>query len=544
MTSWILAAVLGTACLVLGLLLYRAHAHARAAAAQLRDHLARAPLAIIEWGPEWRIVRWEGEAERIFGYPAAEVLGRRLAEIGLVHPDDAAAVDAVGNQLTGGQHRIVVSKNRNVTRDGRTVYCEWYNSVAFDGAGHVASMLSFVVDVTAQRNAEEQLRRSQRLEAIGRLAGGVAHETNNQMSVVLGFASHVAKDGNLTLQQRADMEEIRQAAERVATVTRQLLAFSRQQLLKTETLDLGVEVRAAAALLGRLLGPDVRLVVDAPAAPLWIRADRTQISQILVNCGVNARDAMPRGGALTIKATRVTTMPRGRLGTAFGEAGIVLLSIRDTGVGIASDVAERIFDPFFTTKPVGEGTGLGLSVVEGIVAQSGGDVWLDGGAGRGATFTFGFAAVASPAVAVFPGPPGTPIPRGAGTILVVEDEPSVRAIMVRVLSEAGYAPLVAEHGAAALEVLRSADGGVRLVIADYAMPLMDGAMLAERLAVEWPAVPLLVVSGHPAELVVRAAGPLASAPFLQKPFPPERLLQRVRELIAAPALRAPPAGVS
>lgn len=233
--------------LLLGLLLVRARFHARAATAELRDHLTRAPLAVIEWGPEWRIVRWEGEAERIFGYPAAEVLGQRLADLGLVHPDDRVAVDAVGQQLTAGHDRIIVSKNRNLTRDGRTIHCEWYNSVALDSRGEVASMLSFVVDVTAQRNAEEQLRRTQRLEEIGRLAGGVAHETNNQMSVVLGFASQVAKGPNLTAEQRADLEEVRRAAERVAAVTRQLLAFSRQQVLRPEPVDLGAEVRAASA---------------------------------------------------------------------------------------------------------------------------------------------------------------------------------------------------------------------------------------------------------------------------------------------------------
>ncbi|MGH7629893.1 MAG: hybrid sensor histidine kinase/response regulator [Gemmatimonadales bacterium] len=773
MSAWLLVAVLAVVCALLGAAHARARAHAEAAAARLRDHLTGAPVAVIEWGPEWRILRWEGEAERIFGYPAADVLGRRLADLGLVHPDDVAAVEAVGAQLTGGRHRIVVSRNRNITRDGRTIHCEWHNSVAFDRKGQVASMLSFVVDVTAQqqrgteqlaaalaeaapglvwatdpegrptyvnpaweaytgatladaqsgglvqfnhpddvrrladawaaaveagasftgefrhrrhdgeyhwflshavpirdasgcltawigtgididerkaqdervrwqaglldatydaviawapdrrivfwnqgaerlygwsaaeaeghviqnllrtrggdgrpmtdvlaalyrdgrwtgelrqwtrdgremivagrlvllprsgaeplvleanrdvteqRLAEEQLRRAQRLEAIGRLAGGVAHETNNQMSVVLGFASYVARADNLTPQQRTDVDEIRRAAERVATLTRQLLALSRQQVLKTEILDLAVEVRGAGALLGRLLGPEIRLVVDTPPNPLWVRADRTQLSQLLVNSAVNARDAMPAGGTLTIAAAAVPTMPRGRLGATFPAAGIVLLTIRDTGSGIAPEVADRIFDPFFTTKGVGEGTGLGLSVVEGIVAQSAGDLWVESTAGVGACFTFGFPRVREPAPDPAPAAAAADTPPGEGAILVVEDEASVRAMMVRALSGAGYETVVADNGAAALQALHAANGVVRLVIADYSMPVMDGATLAEALSERWPTLPLLIVSGHPAELVARRRGPVVAASFLQKPFAPESLLRRVREL--------------
>ncbi|MGH7519334.1 MAG: PAS domain-containing hybrid sensor histidine kinase/response regulator [Gemmatimonadales bacterium] len=786
MLFWLLLLlIMAILCAGLGAALYGARVRAHRAAAQLRDHLALAPLAVIEWGPEWRIVRWEGEAARIFGYPAADVLGRRLADTGLVHPDDVAAVAEVGAELTRGRRRIVVSRNRNVTRDGRTIHCVWHNSVALDGDGNVASMLSFVVDVTAQhereaeqqaaaaalaeserryrslaeagpgfvwatdaagrptyvnpaweaytgavladaqaggwdrfhhpddlqrladasaraadtgtpfdgefryrrhdgvyhwflshavpvrdasgrvsawigtsididerkaqdervrwqagllnatydavvawapdrsivfwnqgaerlygwraaeaegcniqhllrtrggdgssmadvlralhregrwtgelrqwtrngrevtvaarlvllpragaeplvleanrdvteqRLAEEQLRRAQRLEAIGRLAGGVAHETNNQMSVVLGFASYVARGDNLTPQQRGDLDEICRASERVATLTRQLLAFSRQQVLKTEVLDLVAEVRAAAALLGRLLGPGIRLVVETPPSPLWIRADRTQFSQLLVNCGVNARDAMPDGGTLTIAAAPVATMRRGRLGVGFTDRGIALLTIRDTGAGIAPDIAERIFEPFFTTKRVGEGTGLGLSVVEGIVAQSGGDLWVETAVGRGTCFSFGFPGEPEPAAS-----PGLPAvvakaPRGEGTILVVEDEVSVRAMMVRALTEAGYTALLAEHGTAALETLRTTNGAVLLVIADYSMPVMDGAGLAEALAERWPALPLLIVSGHPAEVVAGRRAPAIAASFLQKPFLPETLLRRVREL--------------
>jgi PAS domain S-box-containing protein len=540
---WILVALLAGGCALLGAALLRARRRTAAAASQFHDHLARAPLAVIEWGPEWRIVRWEGEAERIFGYTASETVGRRLDELALVHPDDAAAVTRVGEQLTAGRDRIVISKNRNVTRDGRTIHCEWYNSVALDGSGRVASMLSFVVDVTAQRNAEEQLRRTQRLEEIGRLAGGVAHETNNQMSVVLGFASQVSKAANLSAEQQADLEEVRRAAERVATVTRQLLAFSRQQVLRPEPVDLGAEVREASALLGRLLGPDLALVVNAATEPLWICADRTQITQLLVNCAVNARHAMPGGGTLTLTTSAAPSMPRGRLGTAFGDAPIALLSIRDTGLGIAPEVAERIFDPFFTTKPLGEGTGLGLSVVEGIVAQSRGDVWLETEPGRGTCFTFGFPIAGAPRAPADP-TPASAGSAGSGMVLVVDDEPGVRAMLVRVLAQAGYTPLEAPDGVAALALLRSHAGAVRAVVSDQAMPNMDGAALAEHLRIEWPGLPIVIVSGHAVQMVTRGGGAIAAARFLQKPFPPERLLDVLADLLGECALRPQQSSVS
>jgi PAS domain S-box-containing protein len=483
--------------------------------------------AVVAWAPDRSIVFWNQGAERLYGWRAAEAEGRSIQSLLRTRGGDGSSMaDVIAALHREGRW---TGELRQWTRDGRELTVAG-RLVLLPRAGAEPLVLEANRDVTEQRLAEEQLRRAQRLEAIGRLAGGVAHETNNQMSVVLGFASYVARADNLTPQQRSDLDEIRRASERVATLTRQLLAFSRQQVLKTEVLDLAGEVRAGGALLGRLLGPEIRLVVETPPSPLWIRADRTQISQLLVNCGVNARDAMPGGGTLTIEAAPVESMPRGRLGVGFTGCGIALLTIRDTGSGIASHIAERIFEPFFTTKRVGEGTGLGLSVVEGIVAQSGGDLWVESAVGRGTCFSFGFPSEPEPASSPVPTGAMAKAPQGEGTILVVEDEGSVRAMMVRALTEAGYTTLLAEHGAAALETLETRNGAVRLVIADYSMPVMDGAGLAEALAERWPALPVLIVSGHPAEVVAGRRGPTIAASFLQKPFPPETLLLRVHEL--------------
>jgi CheY-like chemotaxis protein len=354
------------------------------------------------------------------------------------------------------------------------------------------------------------------------------------MRVVLGLADYLGRSDNLTAHQRTDVAEIRVAAERVATLTRQLLAFSRRQVLKVEVVDLAQEVRAARGLLGKLIGPSIELGVQTPEEPLWIQVDRTQLAQLLINCAVNARDAMPGGGSLAISAASMDAVPRGRLGTAFTGGGVGLV-IRDTGNGFAPDLADRIFDPFFTTKAVGEGSGLGLSVVEGIVAQSGGDLAVQSTVGKGTEFSFWFPRVeAPPEPAATRRDAGEALPRGEGTILVVEDEPNVRQIVVRTLADAGYQTLAAGDGSAALDALRRANGDVRLVIADYAMPGLDGAALAERLDADWPGLPILLVSGHSVELVA-GRGAAAAAAFLQKPFTPAALLHRVSELMARPA---------
>src|ERR687898_466933 len=312
----------------------------------------------------------------------------------------------------------------------------------FDETGRVRGAVGAYVDMTDLRQARAQLERAQRMESIGTLAGGVAHETNNQMTVVLGFAQFLMGAANITAAQRRDLQQVKLGAERVAQLTRQLLALSRRQTLHTESLDLDALVRESRPLLQRLVGPENKLVMQLDAAPKWVQGDRTQLVQVLLNLVMNARDAMPEGGRVTIRTARVDEVPPGgRFGRPWNSDGAAILSVSDTGTGIDSSISSRVFEPFFTTKPVGRGTGLGLSVVEGIIEQSNGEMWLSSEAERGTTFTIALPLVEparDTAARVERSPEG-----GNETIVLVDDEDGVREVLARGLQERGYRVLEA-----------------------------------------------------------------------------------------------------
>jgi PAS domain S-box-containing protein len=445
------------------------------------------------------------------------------------HPDDLPRLRAewAAAVAAGGTIEVEYRYRRH---DGAYRWFVGRTVPVLDEQGRPRGWMGTSIDVHDSRMKEEQLRQAQRLDAVGRLAGGMAHEANNQMAVVLGFTRFVSRGENLTPAQRNDLGEVERAAARVASLTQQLLAFSRQQLLAPELVDLGAEVRSATAVLSRLIGPEVVVEVHTPPAGPWIRADRTQLAQIVINCALNARDAMPGGGSLTVSVTTAMPPGPGRLRTALPAAAeLAFLAIADTGEGIPPDALRRVFDPFFTTKGVGRGSGLGLSVVEGIVAQSGGDIWVETALGAGTTFRFGFplagAPGAEPAVPV----PAEPKP-GSGRILVVDDEPSVRSMLSRTLEQAGYGVMLSANGREALEALASEDG-IALVIADLSMPAMDGRALARQIGQRWPALPVLIVSGH---LLDGRHGqlPAGQRHWLQKPFDPEALVAKVAAMLA------------
>jgi PAS domain S-box-containing protein len=491
--------------------------------------------AIITWEMDAGICYWNAGAERLYGWTAAEVAGDDTRK--LLHPRraDARPLSEIRRDLLAVG--IWEGELWHRTRDGREVIVSSRMVVLSRHAG-APWVLETNRDISAQRAAEEQVRRAQRLEAVGRLAGGTAHEVNNQMAVVLGFAAFVARAENLSAQQRADLGEVERAANRVATLTRQLLAFSRQQVLEPEVIDLGAEVRNAAAVLTRVLGPDIRLDVRTPVVGPWIRADRTQLAQIVINCAVNGRDAMPQGGDLTVTVSTGLPAAGGRLGAGFAPGTrLALLAIGDSGEGIPAERLGRIFEPFFTTKEIGKGSGLGLSVVEGIVAQSGGEIWVDTEMGVGTCFTFGFPAMAQPTRPVERSDPGAAA-GGAGTVLVVDDEPAVRAMVARALAQAGYDALEHGSGEQALGTLAEKGGRVDLVVTDVAMPGMSGGTLAQAIVERWPAVPILFISGHSLEGAnQRQRAPDDPAPlpgghaFLQKPFTPDVLVRHVRDVL-------------
>jgi signal transduction histidine kinase len=401
----------------------------------------------------------------------------------------------------------------------------------FDAAGKVRGAVGAFLDITEQRQAQAQLERAQRMESLGRLAGGIAHETNNQMSVVLGLADYVLQGANLDPQQRRDLGEVRRAAERVAQLTRQLLALSRRQLLRSEPVELDALLRDAQSILARLIGPDFELKMDLDATGTWVRGDRTQLIQVLLNLGINARDAMPGGGRLVI-GTRSGPVPaaHGRLGRQWppGEQAAIL-SVRDTGTGIDPSIGGRIFEPFFTTKPVGSGSGLGLSVVEGIVAQSGGEIWVESAQGQGTTISLALPTVAAPASEEQV--PPAPVTGGSEALLVVDDEPAVRQLLKRQLADRGYRVLEASGGAEALQLLQTRGREIHLVVSDVAMPGMSGVELARQAAAVDPLIPFVFVSGQPRESLAEYGDPAPHGIVIEKPFSSDELAKAVRGVL-------------
>ena len=404
-----------------------------------------------------------------------------------------------------------------------------------DGDRGVREWIGTVTDVEEQWQAEDRLRRAERMETVGRLAGGIAHEANNQMSVILGSAQFVLGRNDIPEVVREDVEYIHRAAVRTAGITQQLLAFSRRQVLQPQVVDLDGLILGAEPILRRTLGERSRLVVLPAAGAGRIKADPGQLEQVLLNLVLNARDAMPEGGTVTVETSSVTLTPEyiaPKGVTTFVPGPHVLLTVSDTGVGMDRQTAGRAFEPFFTTKPTGEGTGLGLATVYGIVKQSGGYIWLYSEPGRGTTFKIYLPEVGG-APAPVSGSAPAPAAAGGETVLLVEDEQSVRAVLGRVLREQGYRLLEAPHGTTALEL--AADTGTRidLVVADVVMPEVGGRELAAGLATLRPGLPILFISGYTGHDVVERGLIERDWPFLAKPVAPDALLRKVRELLDA-----------
>ena len=384
------------------------------------------------------------------------------------------------------------------------------------------------------RENETRFRQAAKMEAIGRLAGGVAHDFNNQLNAVMGFAAFAARDPGIGARARQDLEEVRKATERMAGLTRQLLAFSRQQVLQPETLQLNAAVLDGCSLLQRLIGSHIEMRLDLTADPTWVRVDRAQLLQVLMNLAINARDAMPRGGRLGIRTGHLEVGARDPAGEAIEPAApgrYVLLAVSDTGVGIRPEHLPHLFEPFFTTKEQGQGTGLGLATVHGVVTQSQGQIRVKSHAGEGTEFTVLFPAVAAPSDAPEAGDRPPAMTQRSARLLVVDDEDSVRSVVSRTLEEEGYEVRQARNGREALDCL-SENGRVDVVLTDVVMPELGGRELVERLAVDHPGLPVIWMSGHPRDAAFADGGPGAAHPFLQKPIPAEVLIRTVEGVLA------------
>ncbi|HEY1178936.1 MAG TPA: ATP-binding protein, partial [Phytomonospora sp.] len=413
------------------------------------------------------------------------------------------------------------------------------NRIGDDADGR-APLAYVATDITERKQLEEQFRQAQKMEAVGQLAGGVAHDFNNLLAVMTSYTGMLLADLPADDPARADLEEIRRAAERAAGLTRQLLAFSRQQVLQPRILDVNAVVRDLEKMLARVLREDVRLETALTPTLGRVHADPGQLEQVIVNLAVNARDAMPAGGMLTIETADVEldeAYCRARADVTPGP--YVMLAVSDTGVGMDAATQARIFEPFFTTKDVGKGTGLGLSTVYGIVKQSGGHVAVYSEPGLGTTFKV-YLPRASTSPAGRPRSGSHPaLHHGSGTVLLVEDDAQVRAAARRILARAGYTVLEAASGPEALRLCAErpqSAGPIDLLLTDMVMPEMGGRELAARVRVLHPAAATAFMSGYTADAVLRHGVVDPGSVFIQKPFTPETLTQKVREGLSGVAI--------
>ncbi len=513
----------------------RAEEEIRQSEQKLQMHIENTPLAVVEWDLDFRVVTWNPAAERIFGYTRTEAIGQHGHFI--VPPDVRPAVDRVWQDLLttkkGGKRGAA---NDNVTKDGRLISCEWYNTPLIDDAGRVLGVASLVQDVSERVGLEERLRQSQKMEAVGRLAGGVAHDFNNLLTVIIGYTQILA-DGVPSGSRLAESAaQIKSAADRAAGITRQLLAFSRKQVLSPRIINLNDIVLNLDSLLRRLIGEDIE-VITMPANGLGsVRADPGQIEQVLMNLALNARDAMPQGGTLTLETANVD-LDEAYAGEhqPIGPGHYVMLVVSDNGHGMTPEVRARVFEPFFTTKEVGKGTGLGLSTVYGIIKQSGGYIWVYSEPGRGTSFKIYFPRVDQTAQTLGSDRRPGGVQRGTETILLVEDDPQLRQLSSSVLAHCGYKVLVAGGPEEALTVAQSNHRDLRLLVTDVIMPTMNGRQLAEKILQISPKTRVLYISGYTNNAIAHFGVLDEGLWFLPKPFTLSALIAKVREVLDAPA---------
>ncbi|HEX3156983.1 MAG TPA: response regulator [Gemmatimonadaceae bacterium] len=479
------------------------------------------------------VLRYASPAhERVLGFRPDELVGRPAREH--LHPDDLPTVVAFFQTARRNPGLLIGIEFRYAGADG-----SWHQML---GSGinllhdpAIGGIVMNAQDVTERQQLQEQLQQAQKMEAIGRLAGGIAHDFNNLLTVIRSYAELLQLELTEAGAPRSEIVEIQAAADRAAALTRQLLSFSRKQVLRPRVLDLNVVVGGVEAMLRRLIGREVTLeIVRDPAAAL-VEADASQLEQVILNLAINAADAMPAGGRLTIQTDLVeldAEFARVRAGLRAGPH--VMLTVRDTGAGMDADTVLQIFEPFFTTKEPGKGTGLGLATVYGIVRQSRGHVAVESVPGYGTTFRVFLPRAAD--AAPLPRPvAAVTAPQGAETILLVEDEDAVRAVLRRLLVRRGFTVLEAEHGAEALAVSEEHDGPIDLVITDLMMPEMGGRELVQRLAARRVGLRVLFMSGYTTDELMRhgAVGPYKA--FIQKPFALDEIADRIRQVLDGPA---------
>ncbi len=473
-----------------------------------------------------------------FGYKIEEWFDQPDMWLSLIHEEDRERVlrttEAAMNQGldTELEYRII-------SRDGAIHWLHDKGRFVSDDKGKQIGWQGVMLDITETKSLEEQLKQAQKLESVGRLAGGIAHDFNNMLTAINGYSELTlrALEGDNPL--RRNIEEIKKAGERSALLTQQLLAFSRQQVLQPVVIDLNEIVTDTVKMLERMIGEDVQLVIVLKPKTGLVNVDPGQLSQIIMNLAVNARDAMPQGGRLTIETANVLLEPadaKQKVGILPGD--YVMLAVCDTGHGIDDKIRQHIFEPFFTTKEFGRGTGLGLATVYGIVKQSGGNIEVDSKAGDGTTFRIYLPRIAEQSEAAEIKDTLADLPSGTETIFLVEDEDLVRNLSKEILETCGYTIIEARNGLEALEICENGDCKIDLLITDVVMPQMGGRELAEKLIEKLPNLQILFTSGYTDNAMARHGVIRTSTNFIQKPFTYDTLAHKVRELLDAKDLKA------
>jgi len=465
----------------------------------------------------------------MFGYAGPpELIGRDLRV--LVAPDEIPRVEGYAAACQEGGPAPPRYEFQGVRRDGTLIWVETLMSVT--SWRHGTALLATFVDVTERKRLEDHLRQSQKMEAIGRLAGGVAHDFNNLLTVISGRAQIELLRPELSGPSRRNIDLIAEAASRASTLTKQLLAFSRKQVLQPRVLDVDIVVARMEPLLRRLIGEDIDLVTATEPGLGRVRADPGQLEQVVLNLAVNARDAMPRGGRLTVETANAELDEAYARQQADVHPGpYVILAVSDTGVGMDAETRAHLFEPFFTTKGVGEGTGLGLATVYGIVKQSGGHITAYSEVGRGTTIKIYLPRVDAASEVRGAEPEPVVLRRGSETVLLVEDDEAVRELTCEVLEMHGYTVLAVADAGEAPRVLEGASRPIHLLVTDVVMPRLSGRELTERLRSLRPGLKVLYISGYAGTAVVHHGVLDPGTPFLQKPFTPDALLRSVRKVL-------------
>jgi signal transduction histidine kinase/CheY-like chemotaxis protein len=500
-----------------------------------RFALEAAGIGVSDFDYETGSLRWSDILERLHGLPAGSFGGSFEESLQMVHPDDVDGVRAALSGVTPKRPDYSVAY-RALWPDGSAHWIQRIGRVFFDEAGKPVRRLGVGVDVTAQRQLMDQFQQAQKMEAVGRLAGGIAHDFNNLLTAILGYcqlledalepAGEVVKGG---------LEEIRKAGERAAGLTRQLLAFSRRQVLQPRVIDLNLVVTVMTAMLRRLIGEDVALTLALSSRPALVRADQGQIEQVIMNLVLNARDAMSAGGAITISTAETAGISGAEVpvdGPPSTGGTYATIAISDTGVGMTAETRGRLFEPFFTTKPPGQGTGLGLATVYGIVKQSGGHVAVRSEPAQGTSFTVFLPAVGNAAEARIANTGPAPGSRGE-TVLIVEDEAAVRQLTHVLLERAGYRVLDASGSAQAWEVVSNSTPQIDLILTDVVMPGQSGPAMFADIRKAHPGIRVCYMSGYTDDAIAKTGVLGPGVHFLEKPFTPESLRRKVRETLDA-----------